>query len=87
MSGKTEPENEAYKILRDELIRREISYKNLARLLESYGVVQNDIQLKTKITRGKFSFQFFLLVMRAIDATTVILENPNARGGGRYRMK
>lgn len=71
MAYKTEREAEASSILRTELVKREITYKNLARMLAAQGTVESETQLKSKISRGKFSFHFFLLVMRAIGVKTI----------------
>jgi hypothetical protein len=61
--------SEASRILKAELVRRDISYQALADLLgdETYG------QLKTKINRGSFSAGFFIKVMRAIGVEQVDL--------------
>ena len=55
---------EASRILKADLARRDISYQALADLLgdETYG------QLKSKINRGSFSAGFCIKVMRAICA-------------------
>lgn len=74
MRSKTDSEAEAYRILREELTRRDISYKNLSRLLAAQGVMQNEEQLKTRVSRGRFSLHFFLLVLRAIGAELVIAD-------------
>jgi len=60
---------EASRILKAELARRDISYQTLADLLgdETYG------QLKSKINRGSFSVGFFIKVMRAIGAEQIDL--------------
>lgn len=58
---------EASRILKAELARRDIGYKELARLVSD----ENYVQLKTKINRGSFSAGFFIKVLRAIGATDV----------------
>jgi hypothetical protein len=70
--------SEASRILKAELVRRDINYQDLADLLgdETYG------QLKTKINRGSFSAGFFIRVMRAIGAEQLDLRQismPRAR--------
>jgi hypothetical protein len=55
---------EASRILKAELVRRGISYKELAVILGDEGYVQ----LKTKINRGSFSAGFLIKVLRAIGA-------------------
>lgn len=60
---------EASRIVKAELARKGITYKELAKLVpgETY------VQLKTKINRGSFSAAFFIKVMRAIGAEYVDL--------------
>ncbi len=58
---------EASRILKAELKRRGLSYKDLARLVPD----ENYVQLKTKIARGSFSAGFFIKVLRAIGATKI----------------
>jgi hypothetical protein len=66
--------SEASRILKAELVRRGIGYKELARLVgdESYT------QLKTKINRGSFSAGFLIKVLRAIGAAQVDLSTRSA---------
>jgi hypothetical protein len=66
---------EARRIVKAELARRGVNYKQLAKLLpdESY------VQLKTKINRGSFSAAFFITVMRAIGAQYVDI-SPRSTG-------
>lgn len=67
----------ASKAIRNRLAERDITYKNLSRLLESQGIYENEDQLRTKIHRGKFSHVFFVKVMRAIGVTAIYLEKPS----------
>lgn len=71
--AKDEAATEASRILKAELARRGITYKVLARLLAAQGEEENDVQLKTKVNRGTFSFAFFIKVMRAIGASNIDL--------------
>jgi hypothetical protein len=68
---------EAANIIKAELVRRAITYKNLSRLLESQGLYENEVQLKTKINRGTFSFHFVINVLRAIGADKVDISGRN----------
>lgn len=63
--------SEASRILKAELVRRGIGYKELAHLVgdESYT------QLKTKINRGSFSAGFLIKVLRAVGASQVDLSS------------
>lgn len=58
---------EASRILKAELARRDIGYKELERLIPD----ENYTQLKTKINRGSFSAGFFIKVLRAIGANDI----------------
>lgn len=65
--------NEARRILRSELTRRDITYGRLVRMLEKIGVEETERSVSNKLSRGTFSFVFFLQCMRAIGADTVDL--------------
>lgn len=65
--------HEAKGILRAELDRRAVTYKKLARLMQSADIPETERSLANKISRGSFSFVFFLQVMRVLGVTTVSL--------------
>lgn len=65
---------EASRILKAELARRDIGYKELARLVPD----ENYVQLKTKINRGSFSAGFFIKILRAIGATEIDISERRA---------
>lgn len=48
-----------------------VSYKELARRLEAYGVMVDDRVLINRINRGGFSFAFALQVLAALGAHSV----------------
>ena len=50
---------------------KQVSYKELARRLEAYGVFVNDQVLINRINRGGFSFAFALQVAAALGATSI----------------
>lgn len=58
---------QAKQIIRAELKRRDLSYADLAQLMEAIGLKVNDRTLANKITTGAFSAVFFLQVMEAIE--------------------
>lgn len=62
---------EAMRILKSELVRRGIDYKELAERLATIGIYESPRQLTTKINRGTFSFGFFLKAMRSIGVEKV----------------
>ena len=72
---------EARRVLRCELARRDVGYKRLAQLLERIGVEETQSSIANKLSRGTFSFAFFLQCMAAIGKPTVeicITEKGNA---------
>ena len=67
---------EARNILRAAIARQGVSYKELSRRLEQVGEQYSDRVLSTKVSRGKFSFAFFLLCMRVLGVDSIDLTNP-----------
>ena len=64
-------EEEAKRVLKAELARAGVSHKVLVARLEALGVDDNTAALASRITRGKFSFVFFLQCMRALGVEEV----------------
>jgi hypothetical protein len=58
-------------VLRAELVRRDIQYKQLAILLQGIGVAETERSIANKMARGSFSFAFYLQAMKAIGCATV----------------
>ncbi len=50
---------------------KQVSYKDLARRLEAYGVFMTDRVLINRINRGGFSFAFALMVLDALGQPTL----------------
>ncbi|WP_339830872.1 DUF6471 domain-containing protein [uncultured Parvibaculum sp.] len=55
-------------ILKSELKRRNLSYKQLAEKLEEIGVQETELNIKNKISRGGFTAVFFVQCLVAIGA-------------------
>jgi hypothetical protein len=53
-------------IIRGELKRRNLSYKDLADRLQAIGVKETERNISNKIARGRFTATFFLQCMVAI---------------------
>jgi hypothetical protein len=64
---------EARLLIRTELVRRDMSYKDLARLLEGIGVSFDPKSLSNKVSRGTFSAVFFLQCMHVLDVEAIQL--------------
>jgi hypothetical protein len=60
-------------ILRAELARRNLSYKDLAERLKAIGVAENERNISNKINRGTFSAVFLVQCLEAIGCQTVHL--------------
>lgn len=63
--------SEARKVLRIELARQDIGYKKLASLLGKIGVTETERSIANKMSRGSFSFAFFLQCMKSLGRPTV----------------
>ncbi len=58
---------EAKSLLKAELTRRNMTFKDLSERLESIHVYDNSTNLSNKINRGSFSAAFLLQCLNAID--------------------
>lgn len=65
---------EAKRLLRAELVRRQVGYKQLAVLLEGLGVEETERSIANKISRGAFTFSFFLQCMKALGRPAVHID-------------
>ena len=74
-------EARAKSLLKDLRESKGVSYKELARRLEAYGVVVDDRVLINRINRGGFSLAFALQVLAALGATNLEVPSlPNTSG-------
>jgi hypothetical protein len=55
-------------------VRRQIGYKQLAVLLEGLGVEETERSIANKISRGAFTFVFFLQCMKALRRPAVHID-------------
>jgi hypothetical protein len=62
-------------LLKSELKRRNVSYKQLAERLEGLGVHETERNINNKISRGGFSATFFVQCLVAIGCTNLRLED------------
>jgi hypothetical protein len=62
-------------ILKAELKRRHVGYKELAEKLHAVGIEETDRNIANKIARGGFSAVFFVQCLQAIGCHTVHLED------------
>lgn len=62
-------------LLKAELKRRNLSYRDLAEKLGSIGVKETERNLANKISRGGFTAAFFVQCLVAVGATSLRLED------------
>lgn len=58
----------AKNILRAEMMRHGVSYATLAEKLAGFGITDNELNLRNKVSRGRFTAVFFLQCLKALDA-------------------
>lgn len=68
-----EYEEKAKNLLKAELKRRGIGYRELSEKLAAIGLQETERNLANKISRGGFSGAFFLQCLEAIGVTTLSL--------------
>jgi len=64
----------ASNILKSELVRKNIDYNDLSILLNTIGIQESYNSIANKLSRGTFSFAFFLKCMEVINVTTLKLD-------------
>lgn len=62
-------------ILKAELKRKNVGYRELAELLEAVGIHENERNINNKISRGGFTAVFFLQCLHVIGCSTLRLED------------
>ena len=60
-------------ILKAHLARKNIKYHDLAKKLNAIGIEENQNTIATKISRGAFSFSFFIQCMFVLGINTIDL--------------
>ena len=74
MADKTKWVEMSQSILKAELKRRNIGYRELAEKLTAMGTPETDRNIANKISRGGFTAAFFLECLVAIGVTTLRLD-------------
>jgi hypothetical protein len=62
-------------ILKSELKRRNLGYRELAEKLGALGIQETELNIKNKISRGGFTAVFFVQCLVAIGAHSVRLDD------------
>ncbi len=73
MSEKTDYEALAANLLKAELKRKGVTYAQLVEKLAAIGVDEKEVNVRNKLSRGKFTAAFFLQCLSAIGTTSMHL--------------
>lgn len=68
MVEKTDWEMKAANLLKAELKRKGVTYSQLVEKLAQIGVDEKEVNIRNKLSRGKFTAAFLLQCMAAIEA-------------------
>ena len=68
-------EERAKRLLKAELARADVGYRELAERLKKHGLKETEASIANKISRGTFSATFLLAALIAIEAEIVRLDN------------
>ena len=66
MPEKDEYEAKAARLLKAELKREGVTYKELVEKLDAIGVQEKEVNIRNKLARGKFSAAFLFYCLEAI---------------------
>jgi hypothetical protein len=58
-------------ILRAQMMLEGVSYAALAERLATFGIIDNELNLRNKIGRGRFTAVFFMQCMKALGADRI----------------
>lgn len=73
MTEKTDWEAKAANLLKSELKRKGVTYAQLVEKLAEIGVDDKEVNVRNKLSRGKFTAAFFIQCLTAIGAETLYL--------------
>ncbi len=73
MSEKTDWEAMAANLLKAELKRKGVTYAGLSERLAAIGVDEKEVNIRNKLSRGKFTAAFLLQCISAVGSETLRL--------------
>lgn len=73
MPTQTEWEMKAANLLKAELKRKGVTYAQLVEKLADIGITEKEVNVRNKLSRGKFSAAFLLQCLIAIETDTMRL--------------
>lgn len=75
--------------LRAEMMRRGVSYAALAERLALFGITDNELNLRNKVSRGRFTAVFLMQCLKALEVEWIHIPTSledAARPGGAHAM-
>lgn len=73
MPEKTDWEQKAANLLKAELKRKGVTYAQLVEKLATIGVDEKEVNVRNKLSRGKFTAAFLLQCLAAIEVSSLQL--------------
>lgn len=73
MPEQSEWETRVANLLKAELKRKGVTYSQLVDKLSDIGVEEKEVNVRNKLSRGKFSAAFMMQCLEAIEANTLQL--------------
>ena len=71
MGEKTDWEMKAANLLKAELKRKGVTYAGLVERLAALGVEEKEVNVRNKLSRGKFTAAFMMQCLVAVDVSTL----------------
>jgi len=73
VTEKTDWELKAANLLKAELKRKGVTYAQLVERLAQLGVDEKEVNIRNKLSRGKFTASFMLQCLEAVDSRDIRL--------------
>lgn len=73
MTERTDWEARAANLLKAELKRKGVTYAQLVEKLAEIGVDEKEVNVRNKLSRGKFTAAFFLQCLTAIGVSSIMI--------------
>lgn len=74
MTEKTDWEAKAANLLKSELKRKGVTYSGLVEKLAEIGVDEKEVNVRNKLSRGKFTAAFLIQCLEAIGSQSLRLD-------------
>lgn len=74
MPERTDWEAKAANLLKSELKRKGVTYAQLVEKLGEIGVDEKEVNVRNKLSRGKFTAAFFIQCLTAIGSSSLRLD-------------